>query len=174
MDQSKKSWLYTRGIKYTDFSILIFIICFAAISIAIISQHVFDMQPCAWCVLQRLIFIIIGVVSLFCIFLNNFDAIRNLGFKTIAVFSWVGFAVAFYQFEFASGAFDCNISLAEKIITALNLNEILPQVFGIFALCADANQNLLGIPYVLYSGMLFILIFNVVLVVITKKIENQN
>ena len=37
---------------------------FGAVVIALISQHVFDMQPCAWCVLQRLIYVGVGVVAL--------------------------------------------------------------------------------------------------------------
>lgn len=28
----------------------------AAIGAALVSQHVFDMQPCPWCVLQRAVF----------------------------------------------------------------------------------------------------------------------
>jgi disulfide bond formation protein DsbB len=31
---------------------------------ALVSQHVFDMQPCPWCVLQRLIFVAIALVCL--------------------------------------------------------------------------------------------------------------
>ena len=38
--------------------------CFGAVGIALISQHAFDMPPCAWCVMQRLIYLVIGVVAL--------------------------------------------------------------------------------------------------------------
>ena len=31
---------------------------------ALVTQHVFDMQPCPWCVLQRLIFVGIALVAL--------------------------------------------------------------------------------------------------------------
>ena len=30
---------------------------------ALVSQHVFDMMPCAWCVFQRLIYVAIAAVS---------------------------------------------------------------------------------------------------------------
>ena len=30
----------------------------AAVGAALVSQHVFDIQPCPWCVLQRLIFLL--------------------------------------------------------------------------------------------------------------------
>ena len=29
----------------------------AAVAAALVTQHVFDMQPCPWCVLQRVIFL---------------------------------------------------------------------------------------------------------------------
>ena len=39
-------------------------ICVAAVGAALITQHVYDMQPCPWCILQRLIFIVIALVAL--------------------------------------------------------------------------------------------------------------
>ena len=36
----------------------------AAVVVALVTQHVFDMQPCPWCVLQRLIFVLIALVAL--------------------------------------------------------------------------------------------------------------
>ena len=36
------------------------LLCLAGVGIALVSQHVFDMQPCAWCVLQRLILLAIA------------------------------------------------------------------------------------------------------------------
>jgi len=38
--------------------------CLAAVGVAFVSQHWFDMQPCPWCVLQRLIFVKIALVAL--------------------------------------------------------------------------------------------------------------
>ena len=40
------------------------LISIAAVCTALVSQHVFDMQPCPWCVLQRLIFVLIGFACL--------------------------------------------------------------------------------------------------------------
>ena len=31
-----------------------------AVALALVTQHVFGMQPCPWCVLQRLIFVAIS------------------------------------------------------------------------------------------------------------------
>ena len=35
-------------------------VCFAAVAAALVSQYAFDMQPCPWCILQRLIFVVSG------------------------------------------------------------------------------------------------------------------
>ncbi|NLZ10040.1 MAG: disulfide bond formation protein B, partial [Alcaligenaceae bacterium] len=42
---------------------LIALASLGAVVIALVSQHVFDMRPCAWCVFQRLIFLVIAVVA---------------------------------------------------------------------------------------------------------------
>ena len=35
--------------------------CIGALAVALLTQHAFDMQPCPWCVLQRLIFVAIAL-----------------------------------------------------------------------------------------------------------------
>ena len=40
------------------------VVCFGAVGLALVSQYRFDMQPCPWCTLQRLIFLLIGLLAL--------------------------------------------------------------------------------------------------------------
>ena len=40
------------------------VIALGAVGLAAIAQYVFNMQPCPWCVLQRLIYIVVGVLAL--------------------------------------------------------------------------------------------------------------
>ena len=40
------------------------LLSFGAVVAALVSQHAYAMEPCPWCVLQRLIFLAIGVVAL--------------------------------------------------------------------------------------------------------------
>ena len=35
-----------------------------AVGLAALAQYAFDMQPCPWCVLQRFIYIVVGVLAL--------------------------------------------------------------------------------------------------------------
>ena len=44
--------------------IAVAVLSLAAVGAALISQHTFDMQPCPWCVLQRLIFVAIALVCI--------------------------------------------------------------------------------------------------------------
>ena len=39
-------------------------LAFGAVAVALLTQHSFGMAPCPWCVLQRLIFVVIGAVAL--------------------------------------------------------------------------------------------------------------
>jgi disulfide bond formation protein DsbB len=43
---------------------VIALLSIVAVGVALVSQHVFDMQPCPWCVLQRAIFLAIAIVCL--------------------------------------------------------------------------------------------------------------
>ena len=40
------------------------LLCIAAVGAALFTQYAWDMQPCPWCILQRLIFVLIAAVSL--------------------------------------------------------------------------------------------------------------
>lgn len=150
------------------------VISFGSIVAALISQHVFDMQPCAWCVLQRLIFIVIGIMSLsVCFFADNKKANVSL-WGMISMLASVGEVVALYQLLVASKSFDCSITLAEKVISLTHLNELIPGLFGVFALCGDANPPILGIPYIFYSIVLFITISFVSSFGLIKAIKAMN
>jgi len=54
----------TGGARTTALFAFVAVVCVAALAIALTSQHVYDMQPCPWCVLQRLIFCAIFVFAL--------------------------------------------------------------------------------------------------------------
>jgi len=43
---------------------LVFIACVAILGFAAYLQHVEQLDPCPWCIVQRLLFIVVGVISL--------------------------------------------------------------------------------------------------------------
>jgi disulfide bond formation protein DsbB len=58
----------------------------------------------------------------------------------------------------AAASSSCNLTLADKIVSGLMLDGLLPDVFSPRASCADAAVDLLGLPYEFWSLGLFILI----------------
>ena len=68
-----------------------------------------------------------------------------------------GVAAALWQHFVAAPSNSCDLSLAERIISALGLDETLPQVFMALASCAEAAIKLLGVPYEFWSLGLFVL-----------------
>ena len=129
----------------------------AAVLAALVSQHVFDMQPCPWCVLQRAIFCAIALAALIG-WMWRAAAGRVLAGGLVLLLGLSGVAAALWQHFQAAASASCNLTLADKIVTALKLDSLLPAVFLATANCADAAVNLLGVPYDFWSLGLFALL----------------
>ncbi len=129
---------------------------FAAVGIALVAQHQFGVKPCPWCVLQRGIFLLIGTFSLLGWLVQARRGLRQAALVVVLVLCAAGLTAAVFQHEVASQSASCALGLADKIVTALNLEELWPSVFMITANCAEAAAyRLLGLPYEVWSGLLF-------------------
>ncbi len=128
-----------------------------AVAAALVSQHVYDMQPCPWCVLQRGVFV---AIALACIvgLLWRTAAGRVVSASLIFLLALSGVAAAAWQHFVAAKSASCNLTLADKIISALKLDTLLPAVFSATANCADAAVNLLGVPYAFWAMGLFVVL----------------
>ncbi len=129
-------------------------VCVAAVAAALVSQHVFDMQPCPWCVLQRLIFLLIAAAALLGVAWRSQTGQRMAAIGVV-LSSGLGIAAALWQHFVAAASASCNLTLADKILSTLTLDARLPQVFAAYASCADAKVNLFGLPYEFWSLGLF-------------------
>ncbi len=136
---------------------LIVMISFASVGAALISQHVYEMEPCAWCVFQRLIFILIGFLGIGFLWTKN-NKVLQFGLVILGLFSMGGMIAAIYQITVASSSASCNLSIAEQVISFFNLSELLPSVFGIYALCSGSIAKLFGVSYPIYSLLVFSLL----------------
>lgn len=134
------------------------LVCIAAVAAALVSQHVYDMQPCPWCVLQRVIFLTIALAcGLGLLWRNRIGRMVTIGLALLLTVS--GIAAALWQHFQAAASASCNLTLADKIVSGwLQLDSLLPDVFSPRASCADAAVNLLGVPYDFWSLALFIAI----------------
>ncbi len=67
----------------------------------------------------------------------------------------LGAAAALWQHVVAAKSASCNLTLADRIVSGLQLDALLPQVFAATASCADAAVQLFGVPYEYWSLGLF-------------------
>ena len=136
--------------------LLVALACVLAVVGALVSQYQFDMRPCPWCTLQRLIFLLIAVVAVVAAALPGTALRRGLSGMAVLL-ALCGVAAALWQQFVAAASASCNLTLADKILGKLGLFELAPEVFAPQASCADAAVNLLGVPYAFWSLALFAL-----------------
>ena len=129
----------------------------AAVAIALVSQHAFDMQPCPWCVLQRLIFVLIALLALAGLAARSATTRRGVAFG-LMLLCGAGIAAVLWQHFVAAASNSCNLTLADRILSGSGLAALLPAVFEARATCADAAVNLLGVAYEFWGLALFIAI----------------
>jgi disulfide bond formation protein DsbB len=129
----------------------------AAVAAAWVSQHVYGMLPCPWCVLQRVIFVAIGASALLGLAWRGATGAR-VGAALGLAFAASGVAAAVWQNRVAAASASCDLTLADRIIAGLGLDERWPGLFMPLASCADAKVTMLGVPYEIYSLVLFVLL----------------
>ena len=130
----------------------------AAVAAALVSQHVWDMQPCPWCVLQRVVFVAIAIAALLGLVLGALlrpPLGRRVGAGLVLLLAAAGMAAALWQHFVAASSTSCKLTLADRIVGGLGLDALAPAVFAAYASCADAAVKIGGIPYEFYSLVLF-------------------
>ena len=125
-------------------------VALASVAAALVSQHVFEMQPCPWCVLQRLVFVALGLVALLGLGWRSPTGQRAVPLLLLLL-SACGIAAALWQHFVAAASVSCNLTFADRVMTATRMAELLPSVFEARATCADAAVNLAGVPYEFWS-----------------------
>jgi len=128
-----------------------------AVGAALVTQHGFGMEPCPWCILQRMIFLAIALVALVGVFW------RTQGGRTVVaigvdLLAACGIAAALWQHFVAAASQSCNLTLADKIVNGSGLDGLASEIFAPRASCADAAATLLGVPYEFWSLALFVLL----------------
>ena len=125
-----------------------------AVALALVGQHLHGMRPCPWCVLQRLIYIAIGVVAL----LGAWSPLRKPAALLTLLLALSGMAAALWQHFVAASNPSCAMTLADQIVSGLGLDRVLPSVFLATASCAEAIVDVLGISFDIWSLAMFTLL----------------
>ena len=133
---------------------VIALVSVGAVGTALISQHAFDMQPCPWCILQRMIFMLVALVAVLGLLWRS-RAGRLLCALGVDLLATAGIASALWQHFVAASSSSCKLTLADRIISGSGLDGLWPDVFSPRASCADAAASLVGVPYEFWSLALF-------------------
>jgi disulfide bond formation protein DsbB len=147
---------------------LIALLSFGAVGVALYTQHRLDMQPCPWCVLQRLVFVAIGAWALLGALVPA-RPVRVVSAIGVSLLAGCGIAAALWQHFVAAASASCNLTFADRVMNATGLNERFPEVFAAYASCADAAVSLAGIPYEFYSLALFVLIDGLAILALLRR-----
>ncbi|MBL0147588.1 MAG: disulfide bond formation protein B [Ideonella sp.] len=143
------------------------IIALAAVGSALVSQHVYDIMPCPWCVLQRLLFMLVALAAGLGLLWRS-----RLGGRVGALLGLVladlGVITALWQHFVAAQSASCNLTFADRVMSATGLDAAWPQVFAAYASCAEAKVTLMGVPYEFGSLALFVLINALLLLALVK------
>jgi disulfide bond formation protein DsbB len=132
------------------------VVALGAVGLAAIAQYAFNMQPCPWCVLQRFIYIVVGVLALVAAALPGIARRLFIGLALLGTLS--GIASALWQQLHAVNEASCDLSLAERIVSGLHLDSLVPQLFIAYASCGDAAVSVLGIPFAVWSCLLYVIL----------------
>jgi disulfide bond formation protein DsbB len=143
---------------------------FAAVAAALLSQYQFGMLPCPWCILQRFLFVMLGVVAGLA-WLLPWRGLKAALAGLAVLLTGAGLAAALWQHFrqpgqrrleaaprqhfVAARSESCALTFADRVVAALHLESLAPKLFAIQASCADAAVSLLGLPYEAWSGALF-------------------
>jgi disulfide bond formation protein DsbB len=133
------------------------VLSFAAVGFAVWAQHRFDWRPCPWCILQRVLFVAIGVLAVIAALWRSRGPVRALSGVAV-VLALAGIGSALWQHFVAAKSASCMATLADQIIGLLGLDSALPSVFRVTGSCAEAAVSMLGVPFEFWSLGLFVVL----------------
>src|SRR3546814_13228559 len=113
------------------------LLCLIAVGAALVSQHVFNLRPCAWCVLQRLIYLCIAVACWLALLFGRIGPVRRLAALVAMLLCIAGVAAAWYQYDVAAKLFSCSLNFAARFLLGSGLDGQAPWLLCIFASCLD-------------------------------------
>jgi len=130
----------------------------AAVAAALVAQHRFDMQPCPWCIFQRVLYLAIAALALAGWLLPTRVATIVLALA-VGLLGAGGVASAVFQHQVAAKDSSCAFTLADRFLSITGLETAVPWLFQVTATCADAAAaRLLGLGFEVWSGLLFALL----------------
>ncbi len=131
--------------------------CGMSVLMALYAQHQLNMQPCPWCILQRILFVLLTAWLAVSALLPRSMPQRIWTALAVAP-AGAGIAAALWQHFVAAKSASCALTLADRILTATGLDTRFPEVFEVRANCSEAAVSILDVPFEFWSLALFALI----------------
>jgi disulfide bond formation protein DsbB len=151
-----------RSISHAGTAGTIAVVAWGGVLAALASQYVIGLQPCPWCIIQRIAYLLVGLLALLSLFVTQSSLWARLPLLLAGVAALGGLAAALYQHFVAAATASCAFTAADRFLMATGLDELLPAVFKATAACDEANAPMLGVPYSLWSAGLAIVLFGLV------------
>ena len=148
--------------------ILISLVSFALIGAALYLQHAKDMLPCPLCVIQRYLFIGVGIFSLVgaaARWMKTFTALA-----LACALGGLGY-VAEHLYVLAHPGFSCGIDPRETMLNELPTATALPALFRADGLCEAAQDTVLGLNVPQWSAVWFALLTASLIWVLVRRVR---
>jgi disulfide bond formation protein DsbB len=143
------------------------LISFALIGAALYLQHAKEMLPCPLCVIQRYLFLAVGIAALGGVLSDKLRA--GAAVALLAALGGLG-VVGKHLYVLANPGFSCGIDPMETTLNKIPTAEFMPWMFRAEGLCQDASDTLFGLSIPQWSGAWFVLLtLALVWVVITAR-----
>lgn len=134
------------------------LLCVIALIAAVVAERAFEYRPCEWCVVQRFAFLLICLTLLPSAFIRTRPIFAMLASFLAGGSVLLGIYSVWMQAAF-SHLDECAFSLAGRIISKFNLEEIFPLLFRVSASCDAASETrFFGFPFYLWSGLAFAMV----------------
>jgi disulfide bond formation protein DsbB len=140
---------------------LILVACIALLGYGIYLQHWQGLDPCPWCVVQRLGFILVGLIALVGA-LHRPGPIGAVVYATLgAIAAAAGGAAAAYHVYVQSDparATKCVGSPVERILDQLDVGSMIPPLLQYSGPCTPVSWSFLGLSIPEWSLVWFVLL----------------
>jgi disulfide bond formation protein DsbB len=175
MPSSRALFIDRRDSRSASLLVAIGLVCLGALLIALVSQHGFGIEPCAWCVMQRVVVIAIIMVAFVGALTGR--GLPRLGPLVAALLLLAlaigGVLAAWYQHTVAAKTLSCAFTWADRTLMAWQLDSVWPSMFRVGATCADAaSARLAGLAFEVWSGALFVIVAVAALAVIVRVLRS--
>ncbi len=128
---------------------------FALVGVALYLQHVHQMLPCPLCVIQRYLFLAVGLCALVGALGDKVKA--GAGLALLGALGGLG-VVGKHLYVLANPGFSCGIDPLETALNRIPTAELMPWLFRADGLCETATDALFGVSIPQWSAIWFVIL----------------